>query len=340
MSMRSTRFTSQPHTVRQFLYFDLMRLISFLVLFTHSHHAGGPTTRCTWLIRCKTAGASALVAGRPTISEHISHPTACVPDDATLVQSAVELHDDLAGAPVVDELEVADVSGLLHAQEELDKHLRSGESPATVVLIMPRSAREREDKVRPVQSTKKTASHRTDRTREASAAPRTPTPTASPFSSVHSNATARHIHCGRPTPTTHLAARPEEDLPLSSLLRIGERLEAVRENGDAHHRLCVSFSLSLSLCVLLTLLAARARSPSPAPRALSASAPAPISIILVPTHRQLHMHFSITASPALYHYYIYSITNRNQSGFRHSSMGHCIDDGLLYIINHPFLQII
>ena len=273
MSMRSTRFTSQPHTVRQFLYFDLMRLISFLVLFTHSHHAGGPTTRCTWLIRCKTAGASALVAGRPTISEHISHPTACVPDDATLVQSAVELHDDLAGAPVVDELEVADVSGLLHAQEELDKHLRSGESPATVVLIMPRSAREREDKVRPVQSTKK-KQHHIEQIARVRPPPRPALPhplrlPSLPFipTPQHGTYTAADRHRRR---TLLLGLRRTCLFPRFSALESVLRLSARTEMRTI---VSVSPSLSLSLYVCCSLSSLLARALLRRPLALSLRPP-------------------------------------------------------------------
>jgi hypothetical protein len=73
---------------------------------------------------------------------------------AALVQAAVELHDDLAGAVVVDELELADVAVLHHQREKLDDHL---------------------------------------------------------------------------------ARRPQQHLALAALLRVGERLERVREDADANH---------------------------------------------------------------------------------------------------------
>lgn len=47
-------------------------------------------------------------------------------DDTALVESAVELNDDLAIALVVDNLELADVAVLLHHTEELHDDLRGG----------------------------------------------------------------------------------------------------------------------------------------------------------------------------------------------------------------------
>jgi hypothetical protein len=44
-------------------------------------------------------------------------------DDTSLVESAVELDDNLAGAVVINFLELADVSVLLHDREELDDDL-------------------------------------------------------------------------------------------------------------------------------------------------------------------------------------------------------------------------
>ena len=192
---------------------------------------------------------------RTHISSH------CVPDDATLVQSAVELHDDLAGAPVVDELEVADVSGLLHAQEELDEHLRSGESPATVV-IMPRSARERGDKVRQVHSTKK-QQHRIEQIARVTPPPRPALPhplrlPSLPFISTpqHGTYTAADGHRRR---TLLLGLRRTCLFPrfsaLESVLRLSARTE-MRTIVSVSPSL--SFSLSLSLCCSLSSLLARA----------------------------------------------------------------------------------
>ena len=45
------------------------------------------------------------------------------PDDATLVESAIQLDDNLAGASIIHHFEVANVSALLHAQEKLHYHL-------------------------------------------------------------------------------------------------------------------------------------------------------------------------------------------------------------------------
>lgn len=44
-------------------------------------------------------------------------------DDTSLVETTVELNDDLAGAMIVDDLELADVSVALHDTEELDDDL-------------------------------------------------------------------------------------------------------------------------------------------------------------------------------------------------------------------------
>jgi hypothetical protein len=47
-------------------------------------------------------------------------------DDTALVEAAVELDDDLAGAVVIDLGELANVAVLLHNLEELDNDLRGG----------------------------------------------------------------------------------------------------------------------------------------------------------------------------------------------------------------------
>ena len=47
-------------------------------------------------------------------------------DDTALVEATVEVDDDLAGASVIDDLELVDVAVLLHDLEELDKHLGGG----------------------------------------------------------------------------------------------------------------------------------------------------------------------------------------------------------------------
>jgi len=47
-------------------------------------------------------------------------------DDTGLVQAAVELDDDLAGAVVIDLLELANVAVLLHHTEKLDNDLGAG----------------------------------------------------------------------------------------------------------------------------------------------------------------------------------------------------------------------
>ena len=44
-------------------------------------------------------------------------------DDTALVQSSVKVNDDLAGSGVVNDLELVDVSVLLHKSEELDDNL-------------------------------------------------------------------------------------------------------------------------------------------------------------------------------------------------------------------------
>lgn len=47
-------------------------------------------------------------------------------DDATLVQSTVQLNDDLARSVIVDVLELTDVTMLLHDGQELDDDLGGG----------------------------------------------------------------------------------------------------------------------------------------------------------------------------------------------------------------------
>ena len=47
-------------------------------------------------------------------------------DDTALVEATVEVDDDLAGAGVIDDLELVDVAVLLHDLEELDQHLGGG----------------------------------------------------------------------------------------------------------------------------------------------------------------------------------------------------------------------
>ena len=44
-------------------------------------------------------------------------------DDTALVQSSVKVNDDLAGSGVVNDLEIVDVTVLLHKSEELDDNL-------------------------------------------------------------------------------------------------------------------------------------------------------------------------------------------------------------------------
>ena len=44
-------------------------------------------------------------------------------DDTALVQSSVKVNDDLAGSGVVNNLELVDVTMLLHKSEELDDNL-------------------------------------------------------------------------------------------------------------------------------------------------------------------------------------------------------------------------
>ena len=44
-------------------------------------------------------------------------------DDTALVQSSVKVNDDLAGSGVVNNLELVDVTMLLHESEELDDNL-------------------------------------------------------------------------------------------------------------------------------------------------------------------------------------------------------------------------
>ena len=52
-----------------------------------------------------------------------AHACMHAPDDATLVESAIQLDDNLAGASIIHHFEVANVSALLHAQEKLHHHL-------------------------------------------------------------------------------------------------------------------------------------------------------------------------------------------------------------------------
>ena len=47
-------------------------------------------------------------------------------DDTALVESSVELDNDLSGSGVIDNLELVDVTVLLHASEELDENLGDG----------------------------------------------------------------------------------------------------------------------------------------------------------------------------------------------------------------------
>lgn len=47
-------------------------------------------------------------------------------DDTALVESTVELDNDLTGSGVIDDLELVDVAVLLHASEELDENLGDG----------------------------------------------------------------------------------------------------------------------------------------------------------------------------------------------------------------------
>eukprot|EP00356_Strombidium_inclinatum_P002455 CAMPEP_0170479390 /NCGR_PEP_ID=MMETSP0208-20121228/646_1 /TAXON_ID=197538 /ORGANISM="Strombidium inclinatum, Strain S3" /LENGTH=122 /DNA_ID=CAMNT_0010751777 /DNA_START=77 /DNA_END=445 /DNA_ORIENTATION=- len=47
-------------------------------------------------------------------------------DDTALVQSSVEVDDDLAGSHVVEDLELIDVAMLLHSLEELNNDLGHG----------------------------------------------------------------------------------------------------------------------------------------------------------------------------------------------------------------------
>ena len=44
-------------------------------------------------------------------------------DDTTLVKSSVEVHNDLSTTSIINDLEVVDVSVLLHLSEELDNDL-------------------------------------------------------------------------------------------------------------------------------------------------------------------------------------------------------------------------
>ena len=44
-------------------------------------------------------------------------------DDTALVESSVKVNDDLSGSSIIDDLEVVDVSSLLHLHQELDDDL-------------------------------------------------------------------------------------------------------------------------------------------------------------------------------------------------------------------------
>ena len=47
-------------------------------------------------------------------------------DDTALVESTVELDNDLSGTGIIDDLELVDVAMALHASEELNEHLGDG----------------------------------------------------------------------------------------------------------------------------------------------------------------------------------------------------------------------
>ena len=47
-------------------------------------------------------------------------------DDSALVESSVEVNNDLAGSGIIDDFEVVDVAVLLHASQELDDDLGNG----------------------------------------------------------------------------------------------------------------------------------------------------------------------------------------------------------------------
>ena len=47
-------------------------------------------------------------------------------DDTALVEATVEVDNDLAGALIINDLELVDVAVLLHDTEELDQDLRDG----------------------------------------------------------------------------------------------------------------------------------------------------------------------------------------------------------------------
>jgi len=47
-------------------------------------------------------------------------------NDTAFVETTSQVHDDLAGASIIDNLELTDVAVLLHDFEELDEHLGNG----------------------------------------------------------------------------------------------------------------------------------------------------------------------------------------------------------------------
>ena len=47
-------------------------------------------------------------------------------DDTALVQTTVQVNNNLAGASIIDDGELVDVALLLHDTENLDEHLRDG----------------------------------------------------------------------------------------------------------------------------------------------------------------------------------------------------------------------
>lgn len=58
-------------------------------------------------------------------------------DDSTLVQTSVQLHNNLSGTVVIDNFKLTDVTVLLHHLEKLHNHLggRSDENLATASLL-------------------------------------------------------------------------------------------------------------------------------------------------------------------------------------------------------------
>ena len=57
-------------------------------------------------------------------------------DDTALVETTVQVDNDLAGARVIDDLELVDVAVLLHDLEELDEHLGDGSQNNLKVEVM------------------------------------------------------------------------------------------------------------------------------------------------------------------------------------------------------------